>query len=92
MFDKYLCKKIGIRDISLNDVIAWVLLSDTVHKSLRVAQMVLVGIAMVIGAEYGIFIMLFLIISLEAIALIIAWLLYIITNQIHVASCPLKKK
>ena len=92
MFDKYLCKKIGIRDISLNDVIAWVLLSDTVHKSLRVAQMVLVGIAVVVGAEYGIFIMLFLIISLEAIALTIAWLLYIITNQIHVASCPLKKK
>lgn len=92
MFDKYLCKKIGIRDISLNDVIAWVLLSDTVHKSLRVVQMVLVGMAVVVGAEYGIFIMLFLIISLEAIALTIAWLLYIITNQIHVASCPLKKK
>ena len=92
MFDKYLCKKIGIRDISLNDVIAWVLLGDTVNKFLRVMQMVLVGIAVVVGAEYGIFIMLFLIISLEAIALTIAWLLYIITNQIHVASCPLKKK
>lgn len=92
MFDRYLCKKIGIRNISLNDVIAWVLFRDTVSKFLYIMRMVLVGIAVVVGAEYGIFIMLSLIISLEAIALIIAWLIYIITNQIHVASCPLKKK
>lgn len=91
MFDRYLCKKIGIRNISLNDIIAWVFSSDTVSKFLHIMRMVLVGIAVVVGAEYGIFIMLSIIIGLEAIAFIAAWLLYIITNHIHVASCPLKK-
>lgn len=94
MLDKYFCKKIGKKEISLCDICDYIssIYGNTIAELSIIGLVFIAAVLICIGARDGFFTMLAIGISGFIMGCIVSGLIFIISKYIHVATCPLKKQ
>lgn len=91
VFDKYLCKQIGIGRITFTDVMHWINGLQILNELCVIGWIVATAFLICVSVEYGIIQAGVILLGSMLISVVICLSLLYFGKYINVANCPLKK-